>query len=129
MSFAKILCDIAANKSLCESTWDQIKPHLIKIAEDRGAKGCHIRFVGFGPTFSDEISKLIFADGFCKCAFTGGLLYWDPIGDKKDPFVPFPCVSDKWLEVIWTSPKTVSVNERPLCPEVYNEFLCHYISH
>ena len=128
MKFSKKLCNISVNESLCYSTWNQIKPYLIKIAKDRNAKGCHVRFVGFGPSFSQQMNELISSEGLCRCAFVGGLLYWDPIGDRKSPFVPFPCVSDKWLEVILTSSETVSVIERPLSSEVYNQFLCHYIS-
>ena len=118
MSFGDTLRDVSSNTNFEELVWGKMKPELVHIASDRHAKGCHVRFIGFGKTFTKEIGHIILDDDitdynyFNDIEWPYGFIYW---GDEG--YGIKPDISDMYLEVTLTSDKRILLERVQLTEE------------
>jgi len=110
MSFGDTLREVSSNTTFEELVWEKMKPELVHIAGDRHAKGCHVRFIGVGKTFTKEIGDIILNDDitdynyFNDIEWSYGDIYWgdEGFGIRHD-------MSDMYLEVTLTSDKRIFI--------------------
>ena len=122
MNFGQELYEISRDISLEKKIWEEIKPHLKKIAADRHPKGCHIRFKGFVKNSICKIEDLIQNDGifyteaaYFKSGIGRIIICWDESGKKKVNYdTRLYSLSDKYLEVTLTSDEHIAITEREL---------------
>lgn len=123
MEFGKTLNEISRGDFLEKYVWEILKPNLANIARDRHAKGCHIRFIGFGNLFVEKFRDLVLSDGvacYIDCQadddprYPYGLLYWDADGINLAAPKKFSSVSDRWLEISLSASGKVDIKERKL---------------
>ena len=115
MSFGDTLRELSRNTVFEKMVWEKLKPELVRIASDRHAKGCHVRFIGFAKNFTGELTDIILGDGLTDYSYYEdaewpyGTIYWGGTGASIKSGI-----SDIYLEVTLIENNSIMIERKEL---------------